>query len=156
MLETAEPASDCSRRSRRGALTHRSVPSDSTRRATVPKQLVLVVEDDPDIREVTVLLLQHEGYDVVSAPDGSAALELLRKGVEPRGIVLDLMMPVMNGWDFRRHQLADPALASIPVIVVSADPLAQRLASSPGVRDVFSKPVDIDELLRSLERVVAN
>jgi len=102
-----------------------------------------------------VVLLEHEGYDVVSAPDGRAALDILRQGVVPSGIVLDLMMPVMSGWEFRRHQLADPALAGIPVIVLSADPHAGRLAGSPGVHDVLAKPTDGDALLRSLEHLSA-
>ena len=102
-----------------------------------------------------MLVLEHEGYEVVLAPDGKEALDLLQQGVVPGLILLDLMMPVMNGWDFRRRQLADPALASIPVIVLSADPLATRLAGSPGVCEVLVKPVDVESLLRSLERICA-
>lgn len=73
------------------------------------------------------------------------------RGVGPRLIILDLMMPVMNGWDFRRAQLADPKLAALPVIVVSAHHEANQLAGSPGVRDVLLKPMDLDQLLHLVE-----
>jgi CheY-like chemotaxis protein len=155
MQEIDEIAPAGRQRVRRGTATERSAGLESERPAT-PRKLVLVVEDDRDLRDAIVLLLEHEGYDVVFAPDGKAALDLLRQGVVPGAIVLDLMMPVMSGWDFRRHQLADPALASIPVIVLSADPGAARLAGSPGVRDLLWKPVDVESLLGSLERVWAN
>jgi len=141
---------------RRGALTRRPGRSEAERPKTPPRPLVLVVEDDRDTRDAIVLMLEHEGYEVLSAPDGRAALKLLREGAAPAAIVLDLMMPVMSGWDFRRHQLADPALASIPVIVLSADPLAARLADSAGVREVLAKPADVEALLHSLERVCAS
>lgn len=115
-----------------------------------PKKTVLVVDDDENVREPIVLLLEHEGYEVALAPDGQGALDLLRQGIVPSVIVLDLMMPVMTGWEFRRRQLADPALAAVPVLVVSADPEASALAESPGVRGVLAKPVDVEVLLQSL------
>jgi len=150
--ETARSTPD---RCGRGGSARWSTPSESERRATSAKHRVLVVEDDRDIRDAIMLVLEHEGYEVVLAPDGKEALDLLQQGVVPGLILLDLMMPVMNGWDFRRRQLADPALASIPVIVLSADPLATRLADSPGVCEVLVKPVDVESLLRSLERICA-
>ena len=88
----------------------------------MPKKRILVVEDDADVREAIVSGLEHAGFEVVAAADGKMALDLLRHGIVPRAIILDLMMPVMDGWEFRRHQLADPTLAAIPVIVLSADP----------------------------------
>src|SRR5690349_16993945 len=82
---------------------------------------VLVVDDDADIRETVSLILEDEGYEVQSAQDGAAALGVLRAGPLPDVILLDLMMPVMNGWQFREQQTRDPRLAAIPVVVLSAD-----------------------------------
>lgn len=118
------------------------------------KPLILVVEDDADFREVLVFVLEREGYAVVAATDGSMGLDLLRWGVVPRVVLLDLMMPIVNGWEFRRRQLADPELASIPVVVLSADPDAHRLAETPGVHDVLTKPVDFEQLLASIRHLL--
>jgi len=116
-----------------------------------PCRLVLVIEDDADFREAIVSALEQEGYEVIAAVDGSAGLELLQWGIVPCVILLDLMMPVMDGWTFRRHQLAEPGLASIPVVVVSADSRAADLAENNGVHAVLAKPVDIEELLQCLD-----
>ena len=114
---------------------------------------IMVVDDDPDFREALIACLEREQYEVVAAANGQLALELLQWGIVPSVILLDLMMPVMSGWELRRHQLADPALASIPVIVMSADPRSAQLADSPGVHAVLTKPVDIDELRDCLDRI---
>lgn len=106
---------------------------------------VFVVEDDADTREMFCRFLEMEGYRVESAPDGKQALEQLSAGASPCVILLDLMMPVMDGWQFRREQVQRAALSAIPVIVVSAagrDRIAQIDADA-----VLSKPVDLDELL---------
>jgi CheY-like chemotaxis protein len=116
---------------------------------------IMVIEDDPDFREALISCLEHEQFDVVAATNGRAGLELLKWGVVPRVILLDLMMPVMDGWEFRRHQLADTALAPIPVIVMSADPRARRLADCGGVHAVLPKPVDFEDLRECLERLLA-
>ena len=118
-----------------------------------PSRLVLVIEDDADCREALVRSLEHAGYEVIAAVDGSAGLQLLQWGIVPCVVLLDLMMPVMDGWTFRRRQLADPAVAAIPVIVISADSRATELATSPGVLAVLLKPIDVDALLLSLEEV---
>src|SRR5690242_6605113 len=86
----------------------------------VRKPLVMVVDDDDDIRETLVGLLEDEGYEVVAHPTGRDALDALQAGILPRVILLDLMMPVMGGGEFRPAQLGDPALASIPVILITA------------------------------------
>ena len=119
-------------------------------RGAVPP-VILVVDDHDSVRDA--LGLELAGYRVVAVPDGAAALEVLRAGFVPRVIVLDLMMPLMDGFEFRVRQLADPTLASIPVIIVSADGRATRLAESPGVHAVFVKPVDFDDLVRAIECV---
>lgn len=106
---------------------------------------VFVVEDDTDTREMLCRFLELEGYHVESAPNGKLALERLKAGAPASVIVLDLMMPVMDGWQFRREQVKMARLAHIPVIVVSAagrDRIGQIDADA-----VLSKPVDLDELL---------
>ena len=106
---------------------------------------VFVVEDDTDTREMLSRFLEMEGYQVESATNGRQALERLQSGSRASVIVLDLMMPVMDGWQFREEQVRDATLASIPVIVVSAagrDRIDQIDANA-----VLLKPIDLDELL---------
>ncbi len=103
---------------------------------------VLVVEDDRDIRDCIADALDMEGYTVAVCPHGRDALEKLRGGFLPDVILLDLLMPVMSGWEFRQEQLADPLLSRIPVVVVSA--------STPGTARPdrhLPKPFGIEELL---------
>ena len=87
--------------------------------AQAPRR-ALVVEDDDDIRDVVTMLLTVLGFDVRDAGNGQDALEVLRAGWIPTLIVLDLMMPVMNGWAFRAEQRKIPGAANVPVIVLSA------------------------------------
>jgi CheY-like chemotaxis protein len=111
---------------------------------------ILIVEDDLDIREALAEALGFEGYDVLLAENGQEALDVLRVGPLPHVILLDLLMPVMNGWEFRQEQLADPALAGIPVVVVSA--------SAPGDARpdrYLPKPFSIDELLVAVAELSA-
>ena len=84
--------------------------------------LVLIVEDNPESADVLRRVLIFRGYSVATAVDGVDALALLRSGLRPAVIILDLWMPNMDGRQFRAEQLADPALARIPVIVYSVDP----------------------------------
>jgi CheY-like chemotaxis protein len=121
-----------------------------SRRPMPSSHLVLVVEDDADFREALVSALEHAGYEVIAAVNGAAALQLLQ-WIVPSVVILDLMMPVMDGRTFREHQLADPALASIPLIVLSAEAKAAELATSPGVHAVLRKPVDLEALLGALD-----
>ena len=112
---------------------------------------VLVIDDEVDVAESAVALFQSDGYAAVAANNGQAAFELLRTGaIRPCVIVLDLMMPVMDGWAFRAAQLCDATLASIPVIVVSAAGPSNVAAAAEAMRAVagIAKPVDGDELLR--------
>ena len=117
-----------------------------------PPDPVLVVDDNDDVRQALAALLEGDGYRVAEAADGLAALKLLRAGqMRPCLIVLDLMMPRMNGWDFRAEQSRDAALAPIPVVVVSADPLACQ-AAHLGAAAVLPKPADPDEFLAVVGR----
>ena len=115
---------------------------------------VLVVDDSDAIRDSLGDLLEDHGYAVTSAENGQLALERLRAGLRPRAILLDLMMPVMDGWEFRRAQVGDPDLKGIPVIVITAfGPPATALASElPGV-NMIAKPLSVPALLAALERL---
>ena len=106
---------------------------------------VLVVEDDADLREMMAQLLTLEGFQAATASNGREALQYL-KGRHPDVILLDLMMPVMDGWEFRRQQRADPDLAQVPVIVLSA--LDQARASGLDPDAFLKKPLDFDRLLQ--------
>ena len=118
-----------------------------------PGPTVLVVEDDFDVREVIGEVLSHRGYHVVGAIDGSHALNLLRLGVRPQVILLDLMMMPMDGYSFRQAQRADPSIADIPVIVMSAgDPRGDTVASLEAA-DFLKKPVELATLFAALDRV---
>src|SRR5215510_8043701 len=109
---------------------------------------ILVVEDDPGMRDALVALLEHEGYPTESVNDGHQALARLRERATPPSLVLlDLMLPVMDGFEFRVQQLQDPALAGIPVIVVSAGGDLVRKAETLHADACLPKPLDIDMLL---------
>src|SRR5271163_1295125 len=109
---------------------------------------ILVVEDDADIRETLSDLLTDEGYTVSVCNNGLEALTHLRAGRRADVIVLDLMMPVMDGWQFRVLQKRDPELASIPVLALSADgtPKAAAIDAAAYLR----KPVSCDALLSAI------
>jgi CheY-like chemotaxis protein len=116
---------------------------------------VLIVEDDDEIRESIAQLLAMEGLAVHEASNGRDALAWLRQCESlPRLVLLDLMMPVMDGWSFRTAQLADARLAQIPVIILSATTDVQREAGSLRVDEFLSKPLDVRELLNAVEKHV--
>lgn len=112
------------------------------------RRQLLVVDDDPDIREALGGVLEQAGYDVVSFGDARSALTWIDVGGLPDLVLLDLMMPGMNGWEFRAELDARPQLADVPVVVLSG---AQ---DGSGVRAEASlkKPVDLDVLLNAIGR----
>jgi CheY-like chemotaxis protein len=110
-------------------------------------QPVLIVEDDEAVREAMREALEEEGYPTLSAADGERALELLAKGPRPRLILLDLMMPVMNGWELLKVLRASAALARIPVVILSS---ASGSPAPHGVPSV-KKPISVQSLLRLVD-----
>jgi CheY-like chemotaxis protein len=112
---------------------------------SAPPCPVLIVEDDADLREMMAQMLSLEGFQAMAVSNGREALEYLHEADVPQVILLDLMMPVMDGWEFRRKQQADPALASVPVIVLSA--LDQARAGNLDATAFLKKPLDFDHLL---------
>ena len=112
---------------------------------------VLIVDDEPDVREAFAMLLGLEGYQVMEAPNGQAALDAMQRQ-RPAAVLLDLTMPVMDGWTLRRLMKEDPALTDVPVIVVSgvADVGPELIDCA-----VLKKPVDSDRLLAVIARCTA-
>jgi two-component system response regulator MprA len=108
---------------------------------------VLLVDDQADSRDALVLLLQSQGFAVHVARDGQEGLEALQRGLRPCLVVVDLMMPRMDGWEFRQRQLMDPQFADIPVVVVSGYPNVDTVAAGLGVREVLRKPLSAAMLL---------
>ncbi len=116
----------------------------------IDSDLVLVVEDDADTAEALSELLGLRGYHPVVSRNGQEALDRLRGGDRPCLILLDIMMPVKNGWDVRDEMLADRELASIPVVVVTADMGAMARATSLRL-PLLPKPIDPAKLFAAVE-----
>lgn len=116
-----------------------------------PRRTVMVVDDDDAIREALQDVLTDEGYDVIGASDGQEALECLNGEKRPSAILLDLWMPVMDGWKFLDALLADPRFSRIPLVVLTAarDQRARELC----VAEVLTKPVQLHQVLAVLERL---
>jgi CheY-like chemotaxis protein len=114
---------------------------------------VLVVDDDPDVRELLRVALRTEGYEVACVSNGREALNHLRSHADICMILLDLMLPIMDGTDFRTTQLHDRSLAWIPVILMSGASDSDRRARELGVRALVTKPLDLDEVKRALRSV---
>jgi len=114
---------------------------------------ILVVEDDADILRAIIQVLGDEGYAVRGAGNGRIALDMLRQphARPPRLILLDLMMPLMDGWAFRAEQLRDPALAEIPVIVLTADGNALEKSQLMRCAGGLRKPVELEQLLAAVD-----
>jgi two-component system chemotaxis response regulator CheY len=112
---------------------------------------VLVVEDDQELREAVGSILQEEGCSVRAASNGAEALTLLRGEARPCVILLDLMMPVMNGWQFLEKRKSDAQLEEIPVVVMSAYlDMPGFAAPHLPVQATLKKPLDLDRLLDSV------
>jgi two-component system, response regulator, stage 0 sporulation protein F len=122
---------------------HGNVPADAP--------LVLIVEDDADTREALTLLVQAEGFGVVAADEGLAALAYLGRAAQlPAVIVLDLTMPVMSGWELIKHLRFEPQLSRIPLLILSAAP-----RDCPRDAIVLPKPIDPDKLCAAIREHAA-
>jgi CheY-like chemotaxis protein len=111
---------------------------------------VLIVDDDPDIRDSLREVLEDEGYEVASVANGREALDHLKaSSPRPCVILLDLMMPVMDGWQFRKEQKQDPAIANIPLIVITATGKRPVLIDAD---ELVMKPLDLGRLFEAIER----
>jgi CheY-like chemotaxis protein len=108
---------------------------------------ILVVEDDDNIRDTVRQILELEGYKVHVAENGKRAIEVLENLKYPCLILLDLMMPVMNGWQFLEARKKNTVIADLPVIVVSA---VGEQAQGAGATEIMRKPPDIDSLLETV------
>ena len=118
---------------------------------------VVCIEDEPGVIELIRLILERRGLTVVGAESGEAGLEAIRQS-RPALVLLDLMLPGMDGWEIYRRMKADEAMKSIPVIIVTAkaegidEVLAKQVAK---VDDYIKKPFSLQELVQSVERVTA-
>ena len=110
---------------------------------------ILVVEDEKGIQEVLKIALKMEGYDVFTADNGKIGLEMLQKIPRPCLILLDLMMPVMNGWQFAEVISKDVTLSSIPVVIVTA--YGDRAKTVPS-KGILNKPIELDSLLNTIKK----
>ena len=115
-----------------------------------------MIEDDALIQLTTATRLQRAGYKVATASNGREALKYLRENEPPSCIVLDLMMPVMDGWEFRERQLANPALASIPVLITTA--LSEEGRNTPELQGlpVVPKPFQLDQIVGVVDSLCAS
>jgi DNA-binding response OmpR family regulator len=129
--------------------TPRSAPAGDRARCD-PNAPVLIVEDDADLRDMMAQFLVLEGFNPKTVSNGREALDYLRQGPRPAVILLDLMMPVMDGWEFRRQQQRDPKAAKVPVIVLSA--LDPTRVGDLGEAAFMKKPLDFDRLLELVRR----
>ncbi|MEO8431311.1 MAG: response regulator [Acidobacteriota bacterium] len=126
-------------------------PDESTRR----RPLVLVVEDDDALRETLCEVLEDEGLRAVGATNGLHALSLLENLPRPDLIILDLMMPVMNGWEFHERLKSKEHLSTVPVLLLSAYVQRETHTGPQDVEGALQKPVSVDDLMGWVRRLIA-
>jgi CheY-like chemotaxis protein len=131
-----------------GRATRAGSPSAATR-------LVLIVEDEASIREVIREVLEDRGFRVMASANGVEALRML-DWMRPDVVVLDLLMPVMHGWDFMESYVDKTDGQPIPIVVVSVNPALPRSFNRFGVRQIVAKPFDVDDLLDAVEQALSN
>jgi CheY-like chemotaxis protein len=110
---------------------------------------ILIVEDDGEVRQMVETVLRMDGYDTMSATNGQEALERMRRK-RPCAVLLDLMMPTMDGWQFRRRQLKEPTIADVPVVCMTGTADPERVTAELGV-PCLKKPLDVNALLAEVE-----
>ncbi len=112
-----------------------------------PSHVILLIEDEPDVREAIQEVLLEHGCQVACVPDGARALEWLAGGQRPSLVLLDFIMPQMSGWAFLERMRADPALSDVPVVSISA-----LMVVHPSLSAALRKPFDLPSLLQTVER----
>jgi len=130
--------------------TEKRSRASARERETAHRCLVAIIEDDNEFRNMLRELLEEEQYRVVALANGAEALKALRGDTVPNVILLDVSMPVMDGFDFLRYRNEDPQLAAVPVVLVTNAKPHER--PTIGVNDVVRKPIDIDEILFAIKR----
>jgi len=121
---------------------------------TVPiRPTILLVDDDLDLREAAAEALEDAGYKVVRADDGRRALDEMSRGLRPDLILLDMMMPNLDGWGFRVAQKQMPDIAAIPVVALTAYALTEDERNQLDAAEILRKPVALEELMRAVEGV---
>jgi CheY-like chemotaxis protein len=128
----------------------------ASKHAVSPPATVLLVDDDLDLREAAAEALEDAGYRVVRADDGRRALdEMTRGGLRPDLILLDMMMPNLDGWGFRVAQKQLPAIAGIPVVALTAYALTEDERDQLDAAAILRKPVALEELMQAVETAAA-
>lgn len=117
-----------------------------------PTGHILLIEDNTDLRETLEDILRYEGYNIISVANGEQAIQHLKSQPTPCLILLDLMMPVMSGWEFRSQQLRDPEIAAIPVVIISGAGDVQKQAALLNVAEFLTKPIEVSLLLEVVRR----
>jgi CheY-like chemotaxis protein len=115
---------------------------------------ILIIEDDQEIREALEEILRFEGYEVGSVKNGKEGLDYLHKASAPSVILLDMMMPVMNGYQFLAAYQEEPSFSGIPVIVLSADNALEDKLKQFQVRFFLKKPIELERLLELVKQHV--
>src|SRR5262245_18965588 len=113
---------------------------------------ILIIDDDPDIRDILTIVLKAEGHEVATAVDGLEGLERLRSDSRPSLIFVDMMMPRLDGRAFLEAMRRDPRLADVPVVVLTGHPAARKEAKELGTAGYLVKPVELDDLLGTIRR----
>lgn len=113
---------------------------------------VLIIEDDESIRELLVELLESEGYVVSAAENGLQGIEFLKKNSRPDLILMDLMMPVMDGYTFRTEQMKNPQWITIPTVVMSAEASAKEKLKNYSITAFLTKPIELETILKTVEK----
>lgn len=114
---------------------------------------ILVIDDDGDIRAILGMVLEAEGHEVETAADGAAGLDRLRERPRPSLILLDMMMPRLDGEGFLKAMRSDPLTADIPVVILTGHPTARRTAAELGAAGYLVKPVELVDLLSAVHQV---
>jgi CheY-like chemotaxis protein len=114
---------------------------------TAKEKKILIVEDDPEIRDALTEILEFEGYQVAIAKNGKEGIDYLRTFPSPSLILLDFMMPIMNGQQFLEAKKEDPGISQIPVVILSADNAVEQKAKISERGQFLKKPVELDHLL---------